>query len=117
MKSKSKVTKVMTCFLCGGKELESILSLGEQPMSGIFPAPNDPDPSISPLGIEICNSYISGSESICGNVQLYHISNFDEMYGLTYGYNSSLSPQMLKHLNNIGNNVKKYLTTLLLHLD
>jgi NDP-4-keto-2,6-dideoxyhexose 3-C-methyltransferase len=110
MNSESKATKVMTCFLCGGKELESILSLGVQPMSGIFPAPTDPDPSMSPLGIEICNSYISGSDSMCGNVQLSHISNFDEMYGLTYGYNSSLSPQMLKHLNNIGNNVKKYLT-------
>ena len=88
--------EITTCLICGSNELIEIASLGVQPLSGVFPEPNEPDPAKSPLTLMYCNSVTS--KNFCRNVQLSHFSNFDSMYGANYGYNSSLSEKMIGHL-------------------
>lgn len=98
-------TKVKSCFICGSSEIKQVFSLGGQPMSGIFPLLNENDPEIAPLALDRCESIADGD--VCGNLQLSHIADFTNMYGMNYGYNSSLSPQMIEHLNAIAVNIKE----------
>lgn len=90
-------TKVATkCRLCGNPDLQLILDLGAQPLSSVFPKPGNRDPSVSPLELVRCNK--ATKPDACGLVQLRHQAEMSEMYGKTYGYFSSISPTMVKHL-------------------
>lgn len=84
------------CRLCGNPDLRLILNLGQQPLSGVFPRPEAPDPSVSPLELVRCNK--ESRPNACGLVQLRHQAELSEMYGSTYGYFSSISPTMVSHL-------------------
>lgn len=84
------------CRICGNPNLKSILDLGAQPLSGVFPRPEAPDPSVSPLDVIQCD--IARKPDGCGLVQLRHSAELSEMYGSTYGYYSSISPTMVSHL-------------------
>ncbi len=89
--------KVTTsCRICGNHDLQPILDLGNQPLSGVFPRPEAPDPSVSPLELIRCNK--ESEPDACGLVQLRHSAELSEMYGTTYGYFSSISPTMVSHL-------------------
>ena len=87
------------CRICGNENLTSVLNLGEQRLSGVFPHPNGPQPPKSPLELIRCDK--SKEPSACGLVQLKHSAGLDEMYGATYGYHSSISPTMVSHLEAI----------------
>lgn len=87
------------CRLCDSKNLNQVLDLGNQPMSGIFPNPADLPPPSSPLVLMHCDD--------CGFVQLKHSANVSDMYGLTYGYHSSLSQSMVTHLKGIVKKVSR----------
>jgi len=90
-------TKVINkCCVCGHTDLKPILSLGEQPLSSVFPGSDSPDPSVSPLELIRCNN--QSKPDACGVVQLRHLADVTEMYGTTYGYSSSVSPTMVSHL-------------------
>jgi NDP-4-keto-2,6-dideoxyhexose 3-C-methyltransferase len=89
-------TELSTCLICGSNKLIQVVSLGNQPLSGVFPEPNEPDPPSTPLNLMFCNSVINNIP--CRNVQLSHVANLESMYGANYGYNSSLSNKMLEHL-------------------
>lgn len=84
------------CRICGNTNFKTILDLGNQPLSGVFPRPDAPDPSLSPLELVRCDA--SKTPGACGLVQLRHSADVSEMYGLTYGYYSSISPTMTAHL-------------------
>ena len=84
------------CRICGNPNLTPILDLGEQPLSGVFPRPDAPDPSVSPLELIRCDK--DAARDACGLVQLRHTAELSEMYGATYGYFSSISPTMVAHL-------------------
>ena len=43
------------CRLCGSAPLEPLFDLGDQPISAVFPAPGQPDPSSSPLELVRCS--------------------------------------------------------------
>jgi NDP-4-keto-2,6-dideoxyhexose 3-C-methyltransferase len=90
------------CRICGGAELETILDLGNQPLSGVFPMPNEPDPSSSPLQLIRCK------RRECGLIQLRHTAELSEMYGSTYGYFSSISPMMVEHLERKAQDLLRY---------
>ncbi len=91
------------CLVCGSNKLTKILSLGTQPLSGVFPTKTDPDPVSSPLELMFCDNIVN--EEPCSTIQLGHLANFNEMYGANYGYNSSLSPLMKNHLNFIADKI------------
>jgi len=76
--------------------LKPIIDLGDQPLSGVFPRPESPDPSVSPLKLVRCDA--EAKPGSCGLVQLLHTAELSEMYGTTYGYYSSISPTMVSHL-------------------
>lgn len=86
------------CRICGNSNLVSIVDLGNQALSSVFPLPGAPDPSFSPLDLIRCDK--SAVPEACGLVQLRHTADLDEMYGTTYGYFSSISPTMVTHLTN-----------------
>jgi NDP-4-keto-2,6-dideoxyhexose 3-C-methyltransferase len=84
------------CRICGNPNLKEIINLGNQPLSGVFPRPESPNPTISPLILVRCD--MQAKPGACGLVQLLHTAELNEMYGATYGYYSSISPTMVSHL-------------------
>jgi hypothetical protein len=72
-------------------DFELILDLGNQCLTGIFPASEANDPEIEPLELLKCSN--------CGLVQLAHNFNPKSMYGENYGYRSGLNQSMVAHLS------------------
>lgn len=91
------------CRICGNTTLTRLLSLGNQPLSGVFPRPEAPDPSLSPLDVVCCDRQTN--PDACGLIQLRHSAELSEMYGVTYGYYSSISPTMVSHLKQIAERI------------
>ncbi len=93
---KSSYQEINCCRICSNEQLVPIVNLGSQVLSGIFPDSTDQAVPITPLELVKCHSV--GDSQICGLVQLRHSANVEEMYGATYGYYSSLSSSMVRHL-------------------
>lgn len=95
----SSYKEIDCCRVTREKDLVTILNLGEQSLTGVFPKPNE-DVGIGPLELVWSpSSYL---------VQLKHTYEPTEMYGDNYGYLSSLNNSMIQHLNQKAN----YLTEL-----
>ena len=86
--------KIEKCRVCGNEHLVTVLDLGEQYLSGIFPKKIDPDMPRGPLKLVKCDEEKGG----CGHVQLEHTYDLPTMYGDNYGYRSGLNASMVKHL-------------------
>ena len=84
---------ITACRCCGSTELASVLSLGEQYLTGVFPRSPSERVTSGPLELVKC----MGVES-CGLVQLRHTYDSSEMYGANYGYRSGLNQSMVRHL-------------------
>ena len=107
MKEAARTSNTTTaCRMCRNQHLLPLLSLGEQRLSGVFPAPHAPQPSVSPLELIKCDNTADGDA--CGLVQLKHSANIEEMYGATYGYHSSLSPTMVSHLQEKADHLRTF---------
>ena len=84
-------TQIKECRAAGGSNLEHVMSLGIQAMSGLFPKSNQ-DVEYAPLDLVWCeNSQL---------LQLKHSCDPTEMYGDNYGYRSGLNGSMVTHLKN-----------------
>ncbi len=81
--------EITHCRLCKQTNLTSILHLGEMKLSGVFPQPTEKVGG-GPLELVYCD--------YCSLVQLRHSYDPSEMYGMNYGYKSSLNRSMLTHL-------------------
>lgn len=88
------VRPIDRCRICGGAELEQVLDLGEQMLTGVFPSEIGADITRGPLRLVKCTSGAG-----CGLVQLAHRFDLGEMYGNNYGYRSGLNPAMVRHLH------------------
>src|SRR3954464_5591194 len=87
--------RIDSCRICGNAELEPIISLGNQYLTGVFPRTRVESLTCGPLSLIRC----TGNESsTCGLVQLEHSYSSLEMYGDRYGYRSSLNKSMVDHL-------------------
>ena len=84
---------IAACRCCGSTELASVLSLGNQYLTGVFPRSPHEVLTSGPLELVKC----MGTES-CGLVQLRHTYDSSEMYGANYGYRSGLNQSMVRHL-------------------
>ena len=83
------------CRICGNKHLETVLDLGEQMLTGVFPKTADPGAAtVGPLRLVKCMG-----DDVCGLVQLDHSYDLSEMYGINYGYRSGLNKSMVAHLH------------------
>ena len=85
--------EINECRICKNKNLDVIIELGIQTLTGVFPKSKDEQITKGPLSLVLC----SGEES-CGLVQLKHSFTLSEMYGANYGYRSGLNASMVQHL-------------------
>lgn len=88
--------KVGSCRICGNPNLEAVLDLGDQMLTGVFPSSKDQVVTTGPLQLVKC----VGDEEDCGLLQLGHSYDLGEMYGDNYGYRSGLNRSMVAHLRN-----------------
>lgn len=88
--------KIEKCRICGNTQLERVLNLGDQMLTGVFPRARDAKVTTGPLHLVKC----MGTEDACGLLQLEHSYDLGEMYGENYGYRSGLNTSMVTHLNN-----------------
>jgi hypothetical protein len=86
-------TTINACRICSASALEPVLSLGDQYLTGVFPADDKTPLTCGPLELVRC-----ADEEGCGLVQLRHSYQSAEIYGDNYGYRSSLNRSMVRHL-------------------
>ena len=87
---KSHVTPLESCRLCGSSGLVTVLDLGDQALTGVFPTASAERVSQGPLELVWCRT--------CTLLQLAHSYEPTEMYGANYGYRSGLNRTMSQHL-------------------
>jgi len=92
--------RITECRICGNKNLVSLLNLGEQALTGIFPTSKEDIITSGPLELVKCHPLKEG-DKVCHLVQLNHSYESSEMYGLNYGYRSGLNQSMVRHLREI----------------
>ena len=83
--------RIRDCRICSSENLDVIIDLGSQCLTGVFPSNEANDPESEPLELLKCAN--------CGLVQLAHNFNPKSMYGENYGYRSGLNQSMVTHLN------------------
>ena len=82
--------KINKCRISGSSNLKTILNLGDQSLTGVFPKISNQEITKGPLELVWCPD--------SGLVQLKHSYNPSEMYGSNYGYRSGLNNSMVQHL-------------------
>lgn len=80
------------CRICSGGGLSTVLSIGEQYLTGVFPKIPFESITRGPLDLAWCPG--------CGLLQMRHSYSLEEMYGENYGYRSGLNSGMVRHLEN-----------------
>ena len=85
-------TEIKKCRISSSENLVTVLSLGEQFLTGIFPKTPDQKVSKGPLDLVWCPD--------SGLLQMKQSYSLDEMYGENYGYRSGLNNSMVTHLQN-----------------
>jgi len=95
------MTRNLKCRLCGSTQLLEMLSLGDQQLTGVFPKNTETQVLSGELTLQRCEE--------CTLVQLGHSYDKDLMYGMNYGYQSSLNDSMKFHLKTIAEKIRDYL--------
>ena len=83
-------TEINQCRISGSPNLITVLSLGEQYLTGVFPKSPQELITKGPLDLVWCPD--------SGLLQMKQSYSLDEMYGDNYGYRSGLNGSMVKHL-------------------
>ena len=86
----SSYRALQACRLSGSTHLVSVLNLGRQALTGVFPKTPEQAITTGPLELVWCPD--------SGLLQLAHSYNPAEMYGENYGYRSGLNQSMVDHL-------------------
>lgn len=85
-------TEITKCRACNHENPKTVLSLGDQYLTGVFPKSRNEKITKGPLDLVWCES--------CGLLQMKQSYSLDEMYGDNYGYRSGLNASMVTHLRN-----------------
>lgn len=86
----SSYKEIKRCRVGGSNNLVSVLNLGFQSLTGVFPKTADQKVTVGPLELVWCPD--------SGLLQLKHSYEPSEMYGDNYGYRSGLNQSMVSHL-------------------
>ena len=89
-------TEIESCRVSKEKDLVSILDLGNQKLTGVFPTPQE-EPALERGPLELVWSPSSHL------VQIKHTFEPTMMYGDNYGYRSGLNGSMIQHLTSKAN--------------
>ncbi len=92
--------EITSCRICGNTNLVSLIYLGEQALTGVFPRNKGDKITSGPLELVKCHP-ATEKDVVCHLVQLRHSYDSREMYGLNYGYRSGLNPSMVEHLKSV----------------
>lgn len=84
------ISEIQKCRISGSTNLITVLSLGQQYLTGVFPKSKDEKITSGPLDLVWCPD--------SGLLQMKQSYNLDEMYGDNYGYRSGLNTSMVNHL-------------------
>jgi hypothetical protein len=90
---------ISKCRSCESNKLVSCLSLGKQSLTGVFPNKKNQKINTGTLKLVYCQN--------CKLLQLSENFDRNEMYGINYGYMSSLNPTMVTHLKSKANKLQK----------
>lgn len=90
--------EIKHCRICGNTNLVSVVDLGSQALTGVFPLPGE---IVEEGPLEMVKCFSTPGEDICGLVQLRHDYEMEKLYGENYGYRSALNKSMVKHLQEI----------------
>lgn len=82
--------EISQCRVGNDSNLVSVLNLGHQALTGVFPRDAGEKVTVGPLELVWCPQ--------SGLLQLKHTYNSSEMYGDNYGYRSGLNQSMVMHL-------------------
>ncbi|WP_372716826.1 class I SAM-dependent methyltransferase [Immundisolibacter sp.] len=85
-----EIKAINECRISGSQHLISVLNLGTQCLTGVFPRSPDRTVTSGPLELVWCPD--------SGLLQLKHSYSLLEMYGENYGYRSGLNASMVAHL-------------------
>lgn len=85
------MNKISKCRISGDNNLISVLNLGDQFLTGVFPSSKTDKVTSGPLELV----WSPKSQLL----QLAHSFDLDEMYGDNYGYRSGLNQSMVHHLS------------------
>lgn len=80
----------MICKNCKYSNLKKVFKIGKQPISSVFH--EKPKTKLKKYSLDLFKC------PKCDLVQFSSLPPLDDMYGLTYGYNTSLSPLMVNHM-------------------
>ena len=94
--------EIDSCRFCKSKKLTTVLSLGEQFLTGVFPKAESEKISKGPLDLVWCEE--------CSLLQMKQSYSLDEMYGDNYGYRSGLNASMVRHLTHKIRSLEKLVT-------
>lgn len=93
--------KITKCRISDSTDLTTVLSLGDQFLTGVFPKTKEEQVTIGPLDLVWSKS--------SGLLQLAHSYDSSEMYGDNYGYRSGLNQSMVDHLSRKVNFLEKFI--------
>lgn len=96
--------EITNCRICGNSNLESLIDLGVQSLTGVFPKSRSESVAVGPLELVKCVE----SPQTCGLVQLRHSFSAESMYGQSYGYRSGLNKSMVDHLRGLVSHVRAF---------
>ena len=97
--TEKKYTEIDRCRISGSKNLVTVLSLGEQYLTGVFPKSTEQEITKGPLDLVWCPD--------SGLLQMRQSFSLEEMYGENYGYRSGLNGSMVKHLQQKSKTLEK----------
>lgn len=92
-------TEIKKCRISGSSNLTTVLSIGEQYLTGVFPKSEEEKITKGPLDLVWCPD--------SGLLQMKHSYDLGEMYGDNYGYRSGLNASMVRHLTQKVNFLEK----------
>lgn len=91
MNNSARFHEIDRCRISGSSNLQTVLDLGIQELTGVFPKEREETITAGPLQLAWCPD-----SSLLQLKQSYDLS---EMYGDNYGYRSGLNASMVAHLN------------------
>jgi hypothetical protein len=94
------IERIANCRVSRSTNLISVLSLGNQALTGVFPRSASEPVTVGPLELLWCPD--------SGLLQLAHVYDAAEMYGHNYGYRSGLNQSMVRHLTQKIEHLEKY---------
>jgi len=94
------IRRISKCRISQSTNLISVLSLGEQALTGVFPREVNSRITVGPLELLWCPD--------SGLLQLAHSYDAAEMYGKNYGYRSGLNQSMVRHLTQKVEQLEKF---------